>query len=211
MSFDLSKSDLARLRGVHPDLARVVARAAAASPIRFQVLEGMRSVERQKEMVAKGASKTMNSRHLTGHAVDIAPLVSGRVSWDWPLYHKLAPVIKAAAKAEGVPLEWGGDWKSFKDGPHWQLPFRQYPKAQSFGLMVDGAAEYTNESETAAKMKDAAAIGGGGLVGAGAAAGEVVDSLVYQQGELASGDWLRASIAIAILGLTAFAIWRRLS
>lgn len=211
MAFELSKGDLARLKGVHPDLVRVIERAAATSPIQFRVLEGMRSVERQKELVAKGASKTMNSRHLTGHAVDIAPLVNGKVSWDWPLYHKLAPVVKAAAKAEGVPLEWGGDWRSFKDGPHWQLPFRQYPKAQSFGLMIDTAAEYTNESETFAKMKDAAAIGGGGLVGAGAAAGEVVDSIVYQQSELTSGDWLRAAIAVGILSLTVFAIWRRVA
>lgn len=211
MSFELSKTDLARLQGVHPDLVRVVHRAAAMSPIPFRVLEGLRSVERQKELVAKGASKTMNSRHLTGHAVDIAPLIDGRISWDWPLYHKLAPIVKAAARAESVPLEWGGDWKSFKDGPHWQLPFRQYPKDRAFGLMIDTAAEYTNESETSARMKDAGAIGAGGLVGAGASIGDVADTLVYQQGELTSGDLIRVAVAGAIVMLTLFAIWRRLS
>ena len=69
----------------------------------------------------------MNSRHLTGHAVDIAPLDDdGEVSWAWPLYHQLAPVVKQAAKDLGVDLEWGGDWRSLKDGPHWQLSWHTY-------------------------------------------------------------------------------------
>jgi peptidoglycan L-alanyl-D-glutamate endopeptidase CwlK len=59
--------------------------------------------------------------------VDIAPLVAGKVRWDWPLYHRLAAAVKQAAAAEGVPIEWGGDWKRFRDGPHWQLPRREYP------------------------------------------------------------------------------------
>lgn len=126
--FALTARDLTRLQGVHPDLVRVVKRAAAMSPSPFTVLEGMRTLARQTELVAKGASKTMNSRHLTGHAVDIAPLLGGKVAWDWPLYHKLAPIVKAAAAAEGVKIEWGGDWRTFKDGPHWQLPFSGYPK-----------------------------------------------------------------------------------
>jgi len=121
-------SDLA-----HPDLAKVIIRAAALSDIDFTVLEVLRTVARQRELVAKGASKTMRSRHLPGangksHAVDIAPLDGGQVSWAWPLYHRLAPIIKQAALEVGVPIEWGGDWKSFKDGPHFQLPFNKYPK-----------------------------------------------------------------------------------
>jgi peptidoglycan L-alanyl-D-glutamate endopeptidase CwlK len=99
-------------------------RAIATTDIDFTVLEGLRSLERQKKLVASGASKTMRSRHLTGHAVDIAPLVDGKVSWDWPIYHRLAPTIKKAAQDVGVKIEWGGDWRSFKDGPHWQLPWR---------------------------------------------------------------------------------------
>jgi peptidoglycan L-alanyl-D-glutamate endopeptidase CwlK len=59
--------------------------------------------------------------------VDIAPFVGGTIRWDWPLYDRLAVGVKQAAFEEGVPLEWGGDWKSFKDGPHWQLPWAQYP------------------------------------------------------------------------------------
>ncbi len=70
----------------------------------------------------------MNSRHLTGHAVDVAPYVGGTIRWDWPLYHQLALIIKKAAADEGVQVTWGGDWRSFKDGPHWELPWKRYPK-----------------------------------------------------------------------------------
>jgi len=127
MGFKLGKRSLERLVGVHPDLVAVVKRAIELTDVDFTVLEGMRTIARQKQLVASGASKTMNSRHLTGHAVDLAPLLGGSVSWDWPLYHRLAPFMKQAAKEVGVPVEWGGDWLRFRDGPHWQLPFRRYP------------------------------------------------------------------------------------
>lgn len=127
MSIVLGARSLARLEGVHPDLVRVVKRAAAISAIDFTVLEGLRSLERQKQLMASGATQTMKSRHLNGHAVDLAPMVSGEIRWDWPLYRKLAPIIKQAALDERVAIEWGGDWRSFKDGPHWQLPWKQYP------------------------------------------------------------------------------------
>ena len=119
-----------RLRGVHPDLVRVVRRCAAdwADPeTGFIVTQGLRTLEEQKLLKAKGASRTLRSRHLTGHAVDLAVSVQGQVRWDWPLYAKLAKAMKAAAKAEKVPLDWGGDWASFKDGPHFQLPWAKYP------------------------------------------------------------------------------------
>lgn len=123
----LTSRDLSRLNGVHPDLVRVIKRAATMSPIVFAVLEGLRTIDRQKELLAKGATTTMNSRHLTGHAVDIAPLVGTEIRWDWPLYYELAKVIKEAAKLEKVVVEWGGSWVKFKDGPHWQLPHNLYP------------------------------------------------------------------------------------
>lgn len=129
MTFVLGRASLARLAGVHPDLVRVVKRAIALTPVDFRVTEGLRSIERQRELVKAGASKTMNSRHLTGHAVDVVALLDGKVRWDWPLYDRIAKAFKAAAKAEGVPLEWGGDWK-FRDGPHFQLPWKQYPKGK---------------------------------------------------------------------------------
>ena len=128
MSIVLGPRSLSRLQDVHPDLVRVVKRAAAMSDLDFTVLEGLRTLERQKVLMKNGATKTLNSRHLTGHAVDLAPMVGDGVSWDWPLYHRLAKIVKAAAAAEGVPLTWGGDWRTFKDGPHWELPWKQYPK-----------------------------------------------------------------------------------
>jgi peptidoglycan L-alanyl-D-glutamate endopeptidase CwlK len=94
----------------------------------FTVLEGLRTPQRQAELFRAGASKTMNSRHLTGHAVDLAPLVGGNVRWDWPLYDKLAITLLGAASALNIQLEWGGHWETFKDGPHFQLPWADYPK-----------------------------------------------------------------------------------
>lgn len=128
MTFALGATSLKRLEGVHPDMNRVVRRAIEITDIDFTVLEGRRTLERQKQLFAQKATKTMNSRHLTGHAVDLAPLLDGKVSWDWPLYHRLAKSVKAAAAELGVPLTWGGDWRTFKDGPHWELPWAEYPK-----------------------------------------------------------------------------------
>lgn len=127
MSFALSQKSLDRLSGVHPDLVRVVKRAIELTDIDFAVLEGVRSKARQEQLVAAGASKTMNSRHITGHAVDLGAIVGGSVRWDWPLYAKVATVVKKAAAELSVPIEWGGDWRTFKDGPHFQLPFKEYP------------------------------------------------------------------------------------
>lgn len=128
MSIVLGARSLSRLQGVHPDLVRVVKKAAAIADLDFTVLEGVRTVDRQKELMKQGATKTLNSRHITGHAVDLAPMLGGKISWDWPLYHRLAKIVKAAAVAEKVPITWGGDWRTFKDGPHWELPWKQYPK-----------------------------------------------------------------------------------
>ncbi|VVT07353.1 M15 family metallopeptidase [Erythrobacter sp. EC-HK427] len=125
--FRLSKRSKSRLEGVHPDLVKVVERAIEITEVDFTVLEGLRTRARQRQLVAKGASKTMNSRHLTGHAVDLGAYVDGEVRWDWPLYYKIAAAVKQAARELDVPIEWGGDWRSFKDGPHWQLPWKGYP------------------------------------------------------------------------------------
>ncbi len=127
MLFTLSARSLKRLEGVHPDLARVVHRAIELTSVDFVVTEGLRTKARQRELVAAGASQTMNSRHITGHAVDLAALVGGQVRWDWPLYGKLAEAMKAAAAELKIPLEWGGDWKTLRDGPHFQLPRGKYP------------------------------------------------------------------------------------
>jgi peptidoglycan L-alanyl-D-glutamate endopeptidase CwlK len=134
---------LARLEGVHPDLVRIVKKAADISDLDFTVLEGLRTVERQKQLVKQGASKTMNSRHITGHAVDLGVLIGGEVRWDWGLYLKLGEVMRSASLVEKVPIRWGGTWKllsaingpitakilsrSFPDGPHFELPKASYP------------------------------------------------------------------------------------
>lgn len=127
MGFQLSPASIRILQNVHPDIRSIVVKAAALSEVEFIVTEGMRTVERQRLLFAKGASKTMQSRHLTGHAVDLAAKIGGEVRWDWPLYHKLAFAMKSAAVQLGLPLEWGGDWRNFQDGPHFQLPVKEYP------------------------------------------------------------------------------------
>lgn len=127
MAFKLGPRSLLNLRGVHPDLVRVVKRAIGISTIDFTVIEGLRSIARQKELFAKGATKTMRSRHIHGFAVDIAPYVGGSIRWDWPLFDQIESAMKEAARLENVKIEWGGDWVTFKDGPHWQLPAAQYP------------------------------------------------------------------------------------
>ena len=116
-----------RLKGVHEDLVKVVERAIEITTVDFTVLEGLRLPERQKVLVDAGASKTLNSRHITGHAVDLGAWVGDEVRWDWPLYHKIAAAMKDAAKQVNVPIEWGGDWRTFKDGPHFQLPRKTHP------------------------------------------------------------------------------------
>jgi peptidoglycan L-alanyl-D-glutamate endopeptidase CwlK len=95
--------------------------------VEFTVTEGLRSAERQRRLVAAGASRTLNSRHLSGHAVDLAAKVGGKVRWDWPLYARLAEAMKTAASELNLPLVWGGDWRSFRDGPHFELPREAYP------------------------------------------------------------------------------------
>lgn len=127
MTYTLSKKSRDRLVGVHQDLVKVVERAIEITEIDFAVLEGVRSKTRQEQLVKAGASQTMRSRHLTGHAVDLGAYVAGSVRWDWPLYNQLAAAMKKAAAELAIPLEWGGDWTTFKDGPHFQLPKKDYP------------------------------------------------------------------------------------
>ena len=117
------------LVGVHPDLVRVVRRAAEAPLRDFIVTDGRRTTERQMELYLQGKTRTLRSRHLTGHAVDLAVrLPGGGVSWLRPDYEALAKSMKAAAADLGIPLTWGGDWQSFVDSPHFELPRNKYPE-----------------------------------------------------------------------------------
>jgi peptidoglycan LD-endopeptidase CwlK len=124
----LDERSLKKLEGVHDDLVRVVRRAAELSEVDFIVTEGLRSMKRQRELVAAGASKTLKSRHLTGHAIDFAPVVSGEVTWKWPPFFLIADAFKRAAQELKVAIVWGGDWLRFKDGPHIELERRAYPE-----------------------------------------------------------------------------------
>ena len=153
MTWIFSQRSRDNLAGVHPDLVKVVERALELSPVDFAVTEGLRTEDRQRELVAVGASRTMTSRHLTGHAVDLAPVVGGRIRWDWPLFYPLAKAMQQAAEELGVRVTWGGVWdrdltvlgdpknamiayqgrerarnrEPFCDGPHFQLDWYAYP------------------------------------------------------------------------------------
>jgi len=121
MAFKLSDRSLSKLEGVNADLVRVVKRAIEITPIDFVVIEGLRTRERQAQLVKAGASRTMNSRHIIGQAVDLAAYVDGEIRWDWPLYPRIADAMKKAASELNVKITWGGDWRTFKDGPHFQI------------------------------------------------------------------------------------------
>jgi len=127
MSFKLSKRSLSKLEGVHPDLVKVVKRAISLTEVDFSVTEGLRSVTRQKELVALGASQTMRSRHLTGHAVDVVALVDGKVNWDFKYYETIADAMLKAGAELNVPIVWGGLFKTLKDGVHFELHKGKYP------------------------------------------------------------------------------------
>lgn len=145
--FSFSKTSVERLKGVNDNLVKVVTRALELSTQDFSVLEGLRTKERQREMVRKGVSQTMNSNHITGRAVDLVPVVDGKVSWDWKYFYPIAEAMRKAAKELNVKIRWGGAWeelnstdipatklvenyvatrrkqgrKAFTDGPHYEL------------------------------------------------------------------------------------------
>ena len=155
MSFFLGLRSNIRLSGAHIDLQDVVRLAITYTKVDFTVLEVLRSLKRQRQLVDSGASKTMKSRHLTGHATDLGALVGGKIRWDWPLYYEIARAMQRAAKKLGVRITWGGVWdrdlndlsddletevanyvrrrkdkgkKAFLDGLHFQLSWDQYPE-----------------------------------------------------------------------------------
>lgn len=127
MGYRLSAKSKARLDGVHPDLVKVVQRAIDITTIDFCVLEGMRTFGKQRDLFKRGATRTMNSRHLTGHAVDLGAWYQSELRWDWPFYDQISTAMFAAADEMNVSIKWGGHWKSFKDGPHFQLSWSKYP------------------------------------------------------------------------------------
>lgn len=198
-----SKRSLKNLRGIHPDLRRVIDRALQESPLDFIVIEGLRSENRQRQMVAQGASQTMNSRHLTGHAVDLLPIgPDGKAAFDWPLYHKLGPAVEAAAKAEGVPITWGGRWSKFRDGPHFELKRDAYPASE----WVSG--DPAPKAPARVDDKDSAAPAAG--AGAGLSVAAAIDAVPAAGGLL--GNLAPTAQLVAVVGAAlciGWIIWRQ--
>ena len=169
MTRKYSARSLKNLQGIHPDLRRVVDRALQDSPLDFVVIEGLRTKERQKQLVASGASKTMNSRHITGHAVDLVPIgPNGKAAFDWPLYDRLGPAVKEAAAKEGVQIVWGGDWSSFRDGPHFELHRSVYTDS-TWTSKAKPVEERTSPTQSRTVQAS--------VVAAGSAAGSAVTAL----------------------------------
>lgn len=123
--FQLSALSLKRLEGVDQRLVSVVKLAIQITEVDFTVVEGVRSMARQRILYAEHKTETLNSRHITGHAVDLAPWVHNQISWAWGDFNRLAPFILKAARDLDIPIEWGGNWTPphMKDGPHWQIPW----------------------------------------------------------------------------------------
>ena len=152
--FKLGTASRRELRGVHPDLVAVVERAIQLTVQDFGVHDGTRTFAEQKENVARGVSQTLDSRHLSGHAVDLVPYINGKLRWELePICH-IADAVRMASKELNVPIRWGGAWdvafsasseptdelvadyvtrrrqagkKPFIDGPHYELPKDKYP------------------------------------------------------------------------------------
>ena len=118
MSYKLGTRSAQSLSGVNPDMVAVVERA-------IEITEGIRHINRQRELLKAGKSTTLNSRHITGHAVDMVPYP---VDWeDLERFELMAEAMKEAADELDIPIVWGGDWKSFYDAPHFELDRKEYP------------------------------------------------------------------------------------
>lgn len=113
--YTFGKKSRAELKGVHPDLVRVVERAIALTQQDFAVHDGLRTEAEQREYVARGSSWTMKSKHLPqadgyGHAVDLVPVINGKVRWEWPAIYPIAEAVRKAATDLGIRIRWGGHW-----------------------------------------------------------------------------------------------------
>jgi len=115
MGCKLGTRSLQNLSGVHPDMQAVVKKAIEITEVDFTVIEGIRHIDRQRQLLKEGKSTTLNSRHITGHAVDMVPWP---VDWeDLDRFETMAEAMKDAAEELDISIVWGGDWKSFYDAP----------------------------------------------------------------------------------------------
>lgn len=152
--YELGFTSQANLVGVQAPLVEAVKYAIAITTQDFAVTQGLRTVAAEADAVASGHSKTMHSRHLTGHAVDLVPIVNGKLSWEWPFFYPIVTAMQAAGKYLSVEMNWGADWDMelqqftdpqaaeaeyivrerlkgkqhpLLDGPHFQLTWADYP------------------------------------------------------------------------------------
>lgn len=152
--FKLGPASLKELNGVHPDLVAVATRAIEITVQDFAVHDGIRTLAEQKKLVAAGASQTLDSRHISGHAVDLVPYINGKLRWEWDPIYMIADAVRIAARELNIPIRWGGAWdvdftqstesaedlvsqyvarrkanglRAFIDGPHFELPKAKYP------------------------------------------------------------------------------------
>lgn len=160
--FRMSEQSLTELCGVHPDLVAVVWRALQLTRQDFAVHDGLRTMEEQRTLVAAGASQTVASRHIKGCAVDLVPVINGKLRWEWGAIYPIAEAMRTAATELNISVRWGGNWsdllgttespeqlvaayvearrrqgkRAFIDGPHFELPLRSatYPGVDPEGL-----------------------------------------------------------------------------
>lgn len=116
MAYKLGRKSLLELNGVDQQLVDVTHRAIKITKVDFGVHDGLRTIDEQRRLVNRGASRTMKSKHLTGEAVDLVPYINGKLRWEWePIYH-IAAAVQEAAIELGVALRWGGVWdRAFND------------------------------------------------------------------------------------------------
>jgi peptidoglycan L-alanyl-D-glutamate endopeptidase CwlK len=120
----LNATSIARMRGVDPNLIALAKKSREISPIPFEITEGMRTKERQRYLVKTGKSRTLNSYHLRGKAIDFVAMPGNKVSWDLKDYKTIVEkAFKPAAKALGLSdrIVYGIYWKSIVDGPHVEI------------------------------------------------------------------------------------------
>ena len=110
MAYKLSTRSQERLMGIEPELKEVVYEAIKVTKIDFGVIEGLRTEEKQKQLVESGASQTMKSKHLEGRAVDLMAYIGGRGSWELNVYDEIADAMKEAAIKVDVAVRWGAAW-----------------------------------------------------------------------------------------------------
>ncbi|MEQ1712799.1 MAG: M15 family metallopeptidase, partial [Hyphomicrobium sp.] len=172
----LNARSIQRLDGVHPDLVKVVLRAADLTDVPFQITEGRRTYQRQKQLVRDGASRTLKSRHLTGHAVDVVAYVDDKtISWDYPLYKRISKAFETASNELGIAVEWGGNWVGFVDTPHFQLSWRDHPADPSAKPMDRTERDLARAGSRTVKMGRVARAVGQSAIVVGAGAKTLID------------------------------------